>query len=266
MKSDLISIIIPALNEAKNIEKCLKSCQKQSYKNIEIVVIDNFSTDNTYQIAKKYTKNCFQKGDERSKQRNFGAKKAKGKYLLFLDADMQLTKNCLTDAINTLKDKNTVIAFPEISIGQNFWEKSISLERNLYQKEKVLQGARFFPKSLFLKLNGYDPNLIAGEDWDITIRAQKANNVKLIISKSPIVHTENIPNLSRFIKKKAYYSKNIHLYAKKHPHQFKLQSSFKIRVGIYLKNWRLLATHLHHTIGFLFLKALIWFDWSLKKT
>ncbi len=261
MKNHLVSIIIPTLNESKNLKQCLESCQKQTYKNIEIIVVDNFSRDNTLQIAKKYTKKCFLKGDERSSQRNFGAQKAKGKYLLFLDADMQLTKDCLEDAISKIKDLNSIIAFPETSIGKNYWEKSIALERSLYQKEKLLIGARLFPKDLFNRLKGYDKSLCAGEDWDLTIRAQIQGS-NLITTTATIIHTENVKNLKEFLKKKSYYSKNIPLYAQKHPKEFKEQSSSTRRFGIYLKNLPKLLTEPTHTLGFLFLKTIVWYDWQ----
>lgn len=264
MKNHLVSIVIPTLNESKNLKLCLDSCQKQTYKNIEIIVVDNFSTDNTLQIAKKYTKKCFLKGDERSSQRNFGAQKARGKYLLFLDADMQMTKNCLKEAIGKIKEENTIIAFPENSIGQNYWEKSIAFERSLYQKEKLLSGARLFPKNLFVKLKGYDKTLIAGEDWDITIRAQKLKS-PLVMTNATIIHKENVKSLNEFLKKKSYYSKNISLYAQKHPRAFKKQSSLAKRLGIYLKNLPKLLTKPHLTLGFIILKTVIWSNWRTYK-
>lgn len=261
MKNDLISIIISTLNESKNIEQCLLSCQKQTYKNIEIIVVDNFSKDKTTRIARKYTNKCYLSGDERSSQRNFGAKKAKGGYLLFLDADMRLTKNCLTEAIDKIKKGNTIITFPEISTGQNFWGKSISLERSLYQKEKLLAAARLFPRSLFIKLKGYDKTLFAGEDWDLTIRAQSLR-FKLVFTNAPIIHKENARSIKEILRKKMYYSKNISLYAQKHPEEFARQSSISTRFGIYVKNLPKLLTDPVHTAGFLFLKSLIWYDWQ----
>src|SRR4030042_3406571 len=168
----LVSVIVPTLNEEGKIARCLESIVSQDYKNIKLFVIDNFSKDKTLVIARKYTKFVFQKGNERSAQRNFGAQKSHGKWLLFIDADMRLTKKCLKEAIRKAQKGKFIIAFPEVSQGQNFWEKSIALERNLYQKEKKLAGARLFPSTLFWKLNGFDEDMIAGEDWDLPIRAQ----------------------------------------------------------------------------------------------
>ena len=98
----LVSIIITTKNEEKNIGRCLKSIKKQACPNIEIIVVDNNSIDKTKQITKKYTKNVFNKGPERSAQRNFGAQKAKGKYLLFLDADMTLSPQLIKKAVHKL--------------------------------------------------------------------------------------------------------------------------------------------------------------------
>jgi len=257
----LVSVIVPTYNEQPNIGHCLKSILAQNYKNIELIVVDNFSRDKTLQIAKKYTNKCYLSGDERSSQRNFGAQKAKGKYLLFLDADIQITKNCLTEAIDKIKKGKFIVAFPEISTGQNFWEKSISLERSLYQKEKLLAGARLFPKNLFIKLKGYDKTLFAGEDWDITIRAQNLA-FKLVLTNAPIIHKENVRSIKEILRKKTYYSKNIYLYAQKHPKEFAKQASIATRFSVYVKNLPKLLMDPAHTAGFLFLKTLIWYDWQ----
>ena len=103
----LVSIIIPTHNEQKNIEDCLKSVKDQNYNNFEIIVVDNFSKDNTLKIAKIFTRKYYLMGKERSAQRNFGAKKSKGSYLLFLDADMRLTPNCLAQAVKNIQQTNT---------------------------------------------------------------------------------------------------------------------------------------------------------------
>jgi glycosyltransferase involved in cell wall biosynthesis len=57
----LVSVIIPTFNSSRTIEKTLKSIKNQSYNNIEIIVIDNNSTDNTKEISLKYTENVFNK-------------------------------------------------------------------------------------------------------------------------------------------------------------------------------------------------------------
>ena len=57
----LVSVIIPTYNSASTLGVCLISLKNQTYKNIEIIIVDNFSTDTTRAIAKKYTENVFEK-------------------------------------------------------------------------------------------------------------------------------------------------------------------------------------------------------------
>lgn len=87
--SPLVSIVIPAHNEEGYIEKTLSHIRKQSYKNIEIIVVDDGSTDNTTKKAKKYANKTIKLKKRRgvSYARNAGAKIARGKLLVFLDAD-----------------------------------------------------------------------------------------------------------------------------------------------------------------------------------
>ena len=86
---DLITIIIPVYNEEQYLEKCLNSAVNQTYKNIEIILIDDGSTDNSFKIYQKYPqiKVYKQKNEGLSSARNKGLELSKGKYIYFLDAD-----------------------------------------------------------------------------------------------------------------------------------------------------------------------------------
>src|SRR3989338_10402714 len=101
-KNPLVSIIIPTYNVENILERCLFSIRNQTYKFLEILIVDDSSTDKTKQIAEKYGKYLlyldpeeqkkkelkipFQRKDKRSAQRNYGAKKARGDFLLFIDS------------------------------------------------------------------------------------------------------------------------------------------------------------------------------------
>lgn len=219
-----ISIIIATKNEEKNIERCLKNIKTQSQK-AEIIVVDNFSTDRTLQIAKIYTKNTYQKGKERSQQRNYGLKKAHAPYVLFLDADMEISASLLKECVQKMHKNPDAsgIIIDEITKGHNFLSRIKSVEKNLTNKNTSIEAARFFNKSIVEKVGGYDENLISGEDWDISIRTNKIG--PLLRIKSIIIHNEE-KTFWEDIKKKYYYAKNIQGYAKKHPEEFKKQSGF----------------------------------------
>ena len=87
MTKPIISIVITTKNEEKHIRNCIESIQKQTFPRdqIEIIVVDNHSTDKTKKIAREYTPHFFTKGPERSAQRNLGAKKSHGIYYMYLD-------------------------------------------------------------------------------------------------------------------------------------------------------------------------------------
>ena len=98
METDLISIIIPVYNKAQYISKCIETVINQSYKNIEILIINDASTDSSYDICKDYEKNdkrikviSNDKNIGLSASRNKGIELSKGKYIAFVDADDYLT-------------------------------------------------------------------------------------------------------------------------------------------------------------------------------
>ena len=98
MKNELISVVIPTYNRGKVIRKSIESVLNQSYKNIELIIIDDGSTDNTEFVVKKISDNRIKyiKLNENKGAcyaRNIGIKKAKGKYIAFVDSDDYLPNN-----------------------------------------------------------------------------------------------------------------------------------------------------------------------------
>lgn len=246
-----VSVIIPTKNEEENIARCLKSIQSS----IEIIVVDNQSTDKTVEIAKRLGVRVFQAGPERSAQRNFGAKKAKGKVLFFVDADMEVDKKVISQAINLLEKDSSIkaILVPEISVGENYWARVRALERSCYLGEPTIEAARIFDKKTFLKIGGFDENLIAAEDWDITNRIKKLGKIGRV--KAGIIHHEGKLSLIAHLKKKYYYAKHIKFYTQKHPEMFKVQSKMG-RIRIFAKNWKKLIADPIHALGVFVLKFL----------
>lgn len=107
MKNELVSIIVPIFNTEKYLDRCLKSLLQQTYKNIEIILINDGSTDSSLQICKKYVKHykniilIDSSNNGVSSARNQGIKKANGKYIVFVDSDDEITK----DAVNIMYKK-----------------------------------------------------------------------------------------------------------------------------------------------------------------
>jgi len=230
MNKPLVSVVITTKNSSRTIEKCLKSVKNQSYKSIELIVVDNNSTDNTKEIAKKYADDVINKGPERSAQRNFGVKKSRGHYVLVHDSDIYFNPNSIKECVEVCeKGGCDAVILPEKSIGNGFWTKVKAFERSFYVGNDYIEAARFFKKEVFLKVGGYDEEMFAGEDWDLTIRLRDSG-CKIGRSKSLLEHDEGRLSFFGSSKKKKYYSKNFfEVYAKKNPEYFKKQMSFFVR-------------------------------------
>jgi glycosyltransferase involved in cell wall biosynthesis len=250
MAKPLVSIIIATYNEEKNIELLLESCQSQNYKNLEIIVVDSTkTTDRTSEMAKNMEVKVYKYGNERSVQRNFGVSKANGEYVLILDADMKLSLTVVSECVNTHCD---AVIIPEKSYGESYWARCKALERNCYIGDSEIEAARFFKKSLFLKVNGYDPAMVSGEDWDLNRRIEKITGVGRITSL--ILHNEGNRSLWGIIKKKIYYSQMSGAYIQENVSGLKSILLFIFRPA-YFRNWKILIADPIHFVGFLIMKS-----------
>lgn len=256
MDNPLVSVIIPTKNSSRTLEACLESIKNQTYENIELIVVDNNSTDNTKEIAKKYTNKVFNYGSERSAQRNFGAEQAKGEYLLIHDSDIYFNVDSVKECVELSQAENCdAIILPEKSIGIGFWAKVKAYERSFYVGNDLIEAPRFFKRAVYEKLGGYDESLYAGEDWDLTIRFRDAG-YKISRAKIFIEHDEGKMDLFGSSRKKKYYASNFFaIYAKEHPREFKKQMSFFVRFPLN----KIIKQGLNHPILFscmIFMKGL----------
>lgn len=241
MSKPLVSVIITTKNSSLTLIALLESIKAQSYKSIEVILVDNNSSDDTVSIAKKYTQRVFQKGPERSAQRNYGAKMSKGEYLLFLDSDMELSKSVVKDCVEPYKGDDKKIGgiiIPERSFGLGLWSKAKILEREINRGEEYFEAARFFPKKIFFSVGGYDEKLTGPEDWDFPQRVVKEYKISAI--KSFILHNEGKLSLKTLAKKKYYYGLSVHQYLEKQNIPvLSPKTIYFFRKGFY-KNWRML--------------------------
>ncbi|WP_343347854.1 glycosyltransferase family 2 protein [Terrisporobacter petrolearius] len=139
MENKLVSIITPVYNGEKYIEECIKSVLNQSYKNIEMIIIDDGSTDNSENIIKKYTESFpfikYIKCNENSGiwvARNIGIEKAKGRFISFLDADDIYKKNKIKNQINFMLKNNYSFTYTAYDLIN---ENSTSLNKVIKAKE-----------------------------------------------------------------------------------------------------------------------------------
>ncbi|OIO35457.1 MAG: hypothetical protein AUJ74_06260 [Candidatus Omnitrophica bacterium CG1_02_44_16] len=210
-----VSVIISTKNEACRIGFCLASIINQDFchERIEVIVVDNNSTDSTKEIAARYGAKICNFGPERSAQRNFGIKQAHGEYILYLDADMQLSKTVIKDCVKKCQEEDLIALYiPEKIKGRGFWIKVRDFERSFYNTT-CIDAVRFIRRDAFLNAGGFDERFNEGEDWDLDRRIKQFGNTDII--ESPLYHNEGRFSLSNYLKKKAFYAKNISSYIRK---------------------------------------------------
>ena len=113
---DLISVIVPCYNVEKYVEKCITTLKNQKYKNIEVLMVDDGSKDNTAKIIKENIKDDSRftyykkKNGGQSDARNYGLDRAKGKYICFVDSDDHVHEDYIYDLYNSIKGKKNTIS------------------------------------------------------------------------------------------------------------------------------------------------------------
>lgn len=255
-----VSVIIPTRNSASTIKELLQSIKAQSYKYIETIVVDNNSSDQTKAISLKFTTKVYNIGPERSAQRNFGAKKAKGAYLLFVDSDMILSKKVVAECVKLAQENEKFggITIPEISIGKSFWAKCKALERSFYWGVDWIEAPRFFSLKIFKDFKGYDEKQTGTEDYDLPQRIKtKLGTDSILRIKDVIYHNEGNLALFYTLKKKYYYVKTSTVYRNQLSNKayFTKQSSIIERYKLFFSDPKKLFKNPVIGAGMLFMKS-----------
>jgi len=211
MIKGLVSIIIPIVKNDPFIDECVDAIKESSYKNYEIIIVDE--------------------GLERSNQRNIGINRAKGEYLLILDADMMISDRLIEDCVFKIKDCDAIY-IPEKIVTPGWFGRLRDWERQFYTGT-VVDVPRFVRAD---DCPFFDERLIGPEDADWGRRLGDRRK----ISDYPFYHYDKI-GIIKYLRKKAYYAKSMRLYKEKWPYDKVL--TFKYRCfGVFTENgkWKLL--------------------------
>jgi glycosyltransferase involved in cell wall biosynthesis len=160
-----VSVVIPAYNEQRYILRCIDSLLQQTYKKLEIIFIDDGSTDCTRELLKaaakrhSHIKVFFRNHGGPGAARNYGAKKAKGDILVFVDADMVFDKNYLKTLVAPILKAKTVGTFHTkelVANKENLWARSWCINR---MPEGIKESGvyRAILRKTFLDAGGFDP-------------------------------------------------------------------------------------------------------------
>lgn len=173
----LVSFVIPTYNSEKTIDRCLKSIKAQSYPNVEIIIIDDFSTDNT--LAKIFEHNLknltlikqnINIGP--SKCRNIAILASKGKYISILDSDDFIYSNKTEGQIEFLENNqeysivgsNVIIVDGKKEKFSKRIKEHTDIMKSIYYYNPFCHSSLIFKKSDFLKTDMYNENIFFGED------------------------------------------------------------------------------------------------------
>lgn len=179
MNNEKVTIIVPLYNGEKTVEKCLNSIINQTYKNLEIIVINDASTDNSLNII-----NWIASKDERiniitnlknmgpSYGRNIAISKATGEYIMFCDADDWMEENAVEVAINSIKEKKVdILRFSFKRVFENRKEKI-----DTYTDEYI--NTIFTKDNLHIFTNDLLKNRIQAYTWAGIYKTDIIKNVK----------------------------------------------------------------------------------------
>ena len=208
-----VSFVVPTRDSARTLENCLRSIRAQAYPHIELVVVDNGSTDETFQIALAHADIVFDTGPERSTQRNVGWRAARGEIVVFIDSDMVLEAAVAAESVRRLATAPALgaLVIPERSFGQGYLARCRALEKELYLGDPSVEGARVFRRQAVAEVGGYDETLYAAEDWEFADRVRAAGwDVGRL--DAGVMHDEGRIGLGTLFRKKRYYGRNLRRY------------------------------------------------------
>jgi len=201
----LISVIIPTYNHGQFIGKAIKSVLDQSHNNLEVIVVDNYSEDNTKEEIQSFQDDRihyyrFRNNGIIAASRNYGVSKSVGEVIAFLDSDdewiraklKKQVKHLFLDGVSCVGSNFTPIA--DVGLWRNHLKfRDGMLYQDYSYKDIVLQNpvvnssAMMFMDT-YIKLDGLDenPDFLAIEDWDLWMRAGKLGNIRILLE--PLVN------------------------------------------------------------------------------
>lgn len=213
------SIIIPTLNEEEYVPHLLTDIKKQKEKNFEVIVVDGLSQDHTKEKATEFRKFFplqFYTNEKKnvSFQRNFGAKAAIGKYLVFLDADSRISKSFTKKLGQFIQKKRGLVLIPYISPDENTSQNFIIFKITNFLLEFAQNigkpfsagGNMIWEKDFFFTVGGFDETLYLSEDHNIIqeafrwgVKAKLLPNIKVKFSLRRMRREGQLAMLYKFL-------------------------------------------------------------------
>jgi GT2 family glycosyltransferase len=213
----LVSVVVPTRDAGRTIETCLRSIRAQTWPALELIVVDNGSTDATWAVARRHADLVLRGGPERSAQRNLGIGHAAGEWVCYVDADMELRPDVVERAVRAGETTHAVgVAIPEESVGPGFWTRCRALERRCLRDEPDLLWPRLVRTSYLRDTGGFAVWLTGTEDAELH-RRMIAAGAPIALADGLILHHEGRLTLGGLARKRLYYGRGLLAYRRAHP-------------------------------------------------
>ncbi len=199
-----ISVILPIYNGQRFLAQAINNIEAQNYQPLEIIVVDDGSTDRTAEIAQEFQDQIhyiYQPNQGPSAARNHGIENARGEAIAFLDVDDLWEEGVLTEFADYL------IAHPQVGIVQGLIQQMQrspgSSENDFYQFKPIFQpyqfinlGSALYRRSVLDQVGLFDPKLQDNEDTDWFIRAWENNIHKVVIPRVMLYYQKHDQNMT----------------------------------------------------------------------
>lgn len=210
-----VSIIIPAYNEESYIKQTLVALGGSDYPSelLEIIVVDNGSSDNTVAIAQEFSDKVLSlKEGNVGAVRNMGAQYAAADILIFIDADCIVDSGWITRGAKCLRsEKDTVFGGAYKTSPQANWIEKLWLLENPKKtrlQPDLLGGCIFISSDIFNRLGGFNERMTSGEDSDLSMRLRNMGLTVKIANNLSVIHLGNPSTLKYFFLRQVWHSEN----------------------------------------------------------
>jgi len=246
-EENLVSVIVPTRDSSRTLATCLESLRCQRGVEIEILIVDQESRDGTRAIARKFDATVI---DIRrttiysppSRSRNIGFDRSRGRYVLHIDSDMELSSSDLLSTCISACGPAEAVIIPEVDIGTGFWAECKCMERQCHLGRTWLESPRFFKREIFQALSGYDPAITSGEDWELTDRLLERGAIMARIPLKIKHHLGALSMKTQFMKKFSY-GKTMLPYARRQ--NGRMSRRFSGYIGAYTTNLKSLGFYVY---------------------
>jgi GT2 family glycosyltransferase len=227
----LVSVVVPTRDAGRTIETCLRSVRAQTWPALELIVVDNGSTDGTWAAAERLADLVLRGGPERSAQRNLGIDHAAGEWVCYVDADMELAPDVVERAVLAGEAAGAVgVAIGEESVGEGFWTRCRALERRCLRDEPELRWPRLVRTGYLRDSGGFAPWLTGTEDAELH-RRMVAGGMPIVVADGLILHHEGRLTLAGLARKRRYYGRGLLAYRRAHPGALSAQAGAVVRAA-----------------------------------